>query len=638
MDKRFVKQVISIIKESDFLINEDYITKVKYVIFHISKFLYARKLQNCGLFAYDDFKIMSNNVLSYKEMGIFNLYSAFDLCQKEAEDRICDLIFSDKNSLAFENFVPAKLYELLLTPNEKKRLGQVYTPVHIIDKMLVQVFDIKEIDINLSILDPACGGGYFLIEAFKRIRNELSPESSENIDRYILENMLYGADIDDFSIFITKIGLLFSTDCTDIDFKIFKSDFLIDDKNFPHFDIIIGNPPYIGHKQTDKSYRAMLKERYKDVFYDKSDISYCFFKKGKYLLKENGVLCFITSRYFMEAMYADRLRSFIQDSFQIVSIHDFCGIQIFKGAMVSPLVITLCNNIMNKSMFSYVKYKDDEINNEKIAYEQKKLKSNGWVILNNKEEELFNRIECISNTYISDVCSIKQGIITGLDKAFIVTEKEINQYKLETDLLKKWIKNSNISDTNIKYNNLYLIYTNNIEDEKAYPNTIKYLMPFKDKLMNRRECISGVRKWYELQWGRIQSDFESPKIVFPYKSRGNNFYFDNDMYFCSADVYFINKLSDNISYDYLQKYLNSIIFEFYFKCRAKKVGIDIFEYYPNKLKAMKIYVPHWENEKKFSHLGKFSIDNFLKKVFNVNGEEEKAIINNYISKKGDDAK
>jgi adenine-specific DNA-methyltransferase len=585
----------------------------------------------------DLFDFMSKDVLDSEELGIFESYNHFNIMKDENEiaNKIYNLICEYRDKISFNNFVPASLYELLLTSHEKKSMGQIYTPADIIDSMLNQTFKIKHIDESTRILDPSCGGGYFLIEAFKKIRKSI------NNEKYILEHMIYGIDIDDFSIFLTKMGLLFNSSCTNVNFKIFSFDFLIDnlkdtDGSMTAFDIIIGNPPYIGHKQTNKEYRSILKEKYWDVFYDKSDISYCFFKRGKELLKFNGVLCFITSRYFMEAMYADKLRDFIQNNFYIYSIDDYSGIRIFKNAMVSPLVITLCNNSMNQKEFSYIKYNLDESQNERFNYNQNKLIKSGWIILNNKEEELFNRIESVSNSYISDVCNIKQGIITGLDKAFIVNEDTIKKYNLESILLKKWIKNSNITKHSIKYNNLYLIYTNIIEDERDFPNTINYLLPFKNQLMKRRECKNGIRKWYELQWGRVVSDFESSKIIFPYKSRSNNFYYDNNKFFCSADIYFINEINSNISFEYLQRYMNSNVFEFYFKCRAKKVGVDIYDYYPNKLKLMKIYIPHGKTVQNISKLGKFSIDNYLKKVFNINCEERK-IINKYIYKKGDDA-
>lgn len=634
MDKAFVKQVISIINDIDNINCANYISNVKYVIFFISKILYNCKIKGSEILDNNLSNVVSNN----EYLGIIEEYNIFDLKQVEVEKKICSLMFDFKNVVTHENFIPATLYEVLLTPKEKKSLGQVYTPLHIVNKMLSDTFHIKNINKNIKILDPACGGGYFLIDALKMVRNAFINKSPEIDDRYILEHMIYGIDIDEFSIFLTKMGLIFNSSCNYANINIYKMDFLTEsDELEVSFDIVIGNPPYIGHKQTNKEYSTILKSRYKEVFYDKSDISYCFFKRGKELLKDNGVLCLITSRYFMEAMYADKLRNFLKNSFHIISIVDYNGFRVFKGAMISPAVIILSNNTLNKNKFLYVKYNVDQSKIDNFTYEQDKLSNKGWIILGTREEELFNRIEYISNTYINDVCNIKQGIITGLDKAFIVSEEEINKYNLEKFLLKKWIKNSNISKTNILYKNLYLIYSNMIKDEADCPNTIMYLQSFKETLMNRRECKSGIRKWYELQWGRVQSDFENSKILFPYKSSGNNFFYDNNEYFCSADIYFINEIRSDITYEYLQNYLNSNIFEFYFKCIAKKVGVNLFEYYPNKLNFMKIYLPDKKSDKNISNLGNISIEIFLEKVFNISGEE-KAIINKYISQKGDNAK
>lgn len=640
MDKAFVKRVVSLITDISSLNNIDdtessnYITGVKYVIFLISKYLFICKIKENKTLDYT----LSNNVSNNDIMGILDEYSIFDLKDLDIEEKVFNLMNDFKDTVIHNNFIPAKLYELLLTPKEKKILGQVYTPFHIVESMLSKTFETKKTNRSMKILDPSCGGGYFLIKTFKKIQEESIQRSLYISDKYIMENMIYGVDIDNFSIFLTKMGLLFNSCLSNAKFNLINTDFLTSYDNLDvSFDIIIGNPPYIGHKQIEKKYKLILNNRYPEVFYDKSDISYCFFKRGKELLKDNGLLCLITSRYFMEAMYADKLRNYIKNSFSIVSIVDYNGYKAFKGAMVSPAIITLSNKNLNKNMFSYVKYNIDNLKVDNFSYGQTKLNNKGWIILNEAEEQLFHRIENRCNTYIRNVCNIKQGIITGLDKAFIVSDDEIEKYQLENSLLKKWIKNSNISKTNISYKNLYLIYTNMIEDEEEYPNTIKYLESFKDILINRRECKKGFRKWYELQWGRIQTDFESPKILFPYKSDSNNFCFDTDEYYCSADVYIINELHDNLSFEYLQNYLNSNIFEFYFKCQAKKVGVNLFEYYPNKINLMKIYLPDEKLGKNIYNLGKISIDNFLEKVFNIS-VREKAIINKYITKKGDDAK
>ncbi len=624
MNKSLLKEIASLIKDLD---NCDYILGVKYIIYLISKILYDCKTSG------DD--ILDKGFQSYKYgadfksdyAGIFNEHKIFNINNIKEEEKIFNFVSANRQNLSSEDFIPAELYENLLTSKEKKNLGQVYTPLHIIRKMLSQLFEIRKIDKNIRLLDPSCGGGYFLIEAFKIIKN-----SSEDIDdRYIIENMLYGIDIDAFSIFLTKAGLFFASGCSDADFNIFSLDYLTDTFNLGRFDIVVGNPPYVGHKNSSTEYKKALYDKYSDVFYDKSDISYCFFKKSKDVLNQDGVVSFITSRYFMEALYADRVRSFIKNNFNIVSIFDFSGNKVFKGAMVSPALITLSNIGRNKISFSYVKYNEDN-SKEEFVYEQDKLKDSGWTILKDEDQQLFNRIDSISNTYMQDICTIKQGIITGLDRAFIVDEKTIEKYKIEQNLLKKWIKNSNISKSGIKYNNLYLLYTNIIDCEQNYPNTIKYLSSFKSRLQNRRECIRGYRKWYELQWGRIQSDFENPKIVFPFKASGNNFYSDKEKYFCSADIYFMNSFSRKISLNYFLSYLNSDIFEFYFKCHAKKVGSNIYEYYPNKLSNIKIFLPQENAQQNKSDLGKINIEIFLKKVFNISEEEVNNIIYKYVNK------
>ncbi|MDW5299657.1 MAG: N-6 DNA methylase [Sedimentibacter sp.] len=629
MNKSIIKEINIIIKNMD---NSDYICRVKYVIFFICNVIYSCRLNG--------FDILNDNFSYFKckyglnedDMNIFTKYKKFNLNFFFAEEKIYELISNNRDDFS-ENFQPASLYEILLTSKERKSLGQVYTPIKIIDQMLTQIFTVKSIDKNTTILDPSCGGGYFLIEAFKKIKNQCL----ENVDdRYILEHMLYGIDIDDFSIFLTKMGLLFCSACTQVNFNIINTDFLIDSFDFNYvnkFDIIVGNPPYVGHKNSSAEYKKVLYEKYQDVFYDKADISYCFFKKSKDLLSSDGIISFITSRYFMEALYADKLRTFIISNFHIVSLLDYSGSNIFKDVMVSPAVITLSNIAGNKDDFSYVKCNEDNDFTEKFNFSQNKLKNSGWIILKDCDEQLFDRIESISNTYIKDVCNIKQGIITGLDKAFIVDEETIEKYKIESFLLRKWIKNSNIRDDGIKYNNLYLIYSNNIENEFSCPNAIKYLSTYHEKLMERRECIKGFRKWYELQWGRNQFDFENPKIVFPYKSKGNNFYYDTNEYFCSADIYFINDLHENVVSDYMISYLNSNVFEFYFKCQTKKVGNNLYEYYPNKLNNVKIYLPQESTQQNISDLGKISIEFFLKKVFNISEEEVNNIINKYIQKR-----
>ncbi|MDP4090668.1 MAG: TaqI-like C-terminal specificity domain-containing protein, partial [Bacillota bacterium] len=188
-------------------------------------------------------------------------------------------------------------------------------------------------------------------------------------------------------------------------------------------------------------------------------------------------------------------------------------------------------------------------------------------------------------------CSSYQGIITGCDKAFIVSRNIIEEYDIEGRILRPWIKSSSIKREGVEVRDeLFLIYSNLIEDEEEYPNAIRFIGKFRERLEQRRECRSGKRKWYELQWGREPSIFEGRKIIFPYKCNRNTFAIDGGSYF-SADVYSL-VIKDNIymdlDYEFLQLVLNSALYEFYFKCFAKKLGGRLFEYYPNNLNRLRI--------------------------------------------------
>ena len=76
------------------------------------------------------------------------------------------------------------------------------------------------------------------------------------------------------------------------------------------FDVVIGNPPYIrGEKISGK---ARLRGEFSGFYRGRADIYTYFFRKGAELLRESGLLCFITSNKFMRAEYGEPLRAFLR--------------------------------------------------------------------------------------------------------------------------------------------------------------------------------------------------------------------------------------------------------------------------------------------------------------------------------------
>ncbi|NFM92618.1 class I SAM-dependent DNA methyltransferase [Clostridium botulinum] len=547
--------------------------------------------------------------------------------------------FKYKLSIGKNENISLKYYELI---KGKKETGVIYTPQEISNYMIENTINKEDVINNpfIKILDPSCGCGNILIPCIFYLKNifeenlkEINKKNNINLEKqyiskHILDNNLYGFDIDTIAIKILTIDLFCLTGYyNENNFK--KKDFLMEDIN-NNFDIYIGNPPYVGHKSVDKEYSVLLKEKYGYIYKDKGDISYCFFINALNYSNINSKITFITSRYFMESKSGHNLRKYLKENCNIYKILDFYGIRPFKAVGIDPAIIFIDRNISNEVEIikpcRYEKVKmglffNNEDKYEKFYVHMSELKQDGWVLIDDGSRDIINKIENKTNKTLGEICTSYQGIITGCDKAFIVDEETIKKENLERNIIKPWIKSSYINREKINFRDSFIIYSDLIDNVKKYPNIIRHIEKYKDKLQNRRECKKKVRKWYELQWGRKFDIFEDKKIIFPYKASKNKFYLDKKNAYFSADVYAltINK-EEVIDYNSLLIILNSAIYEFYFKTFGKKLGGSLYEYYPNTL--MKLKIP----------MIKINKEEDLYKYFNLDDNEIKFIQNKLLVK------
>ena len=97
---------------------------------------------------------------------------------------------------------PKQLLELInecLKPKdiEKKKFGEVFTPMHIVNEMLDKLPENVWANKNLKWFDPASGMGNFPIAVYLRLMESLKEEIPSKKDRkkHILENMLYMSEL-----------------------------------------------------------------------------------------------------------------------------------------------------------------------------------------------------------------------------------------------------------------------------------------------------------------------------------------------------------------------------------------------------------------------------------------------------------
>ena len=280
-----------------------------------------------------------------------------------------DLVFDNKTHIDKYNWEKEdsffKFYEGYLDEEYKKHMGRYYTDDHIVDfiiKTALEKLDLVE-NPYIKILDPSCGCGYFLMGAYDFLKERYERDidsinckfpdinlTKDNIHEHIIKNNIFGADIDEYSVKHTIVNLMMKKPSSRAVPNIICCDSVMNWEHMRHkyskfwrnkFDFIIGNPPYIGHKKMSQGYRKKLNSIYGDIFKDKGDISFCFIKSSIDRVNEGGIVCFITSRYFIESPSAVNLRGYIKDECSIEKIIDFYGIRIMKGISVDPVIIMI---------------------------------------------------------------------------------------------------------------------------------------------------------------------------------------------------------------------------------------------------------------------------------------------------------
>lgn len=547
------------------------------------------------------------------------------------------------------SFSISKQYEKSLDMEIKKINGVYYTPKVIVDYIINKTIKKHDVVKNpyLKILDISCGCGNFLLEVYE-ILYELFEENiyelrdrygneywkRDNIHNHIVSNCIYGVDIDEQAIKILKQQLIDKDENSYIEtFNIYCCDSL--KKNWKEkFDYIIGNPPYVGHKKIDMEYKKFILTEYNEVYKGKSDLYFCFYKKIIDLLKENGVGSIITPRYFLESPSGKYVRKYIDNNVSIVEIIDFLGSNVFNNVGISSCIMTFTNKKQTYQNVNVLRIKNESVNINKIESIDKLIEDRTfnhfilqkdslgeeWTIISKEDEQFYNQIQHKCDYTLEDICTSFQGIITGCDKAFVVEKDNPKINKIEKNLLKPWVKNTNIDKYIIRNSNYHLIYSNDIDNEDRYKNVLEeFILRYKPRLQNRRECKKNTRKWYELQWGREKSYFERIKIMYPYKSSKNRFAIDYKKNYCSADVYSFyikEKYINEFSYEYLVGLLNSRIYDKYFKINAKKMSKNLYDYYPNKVMKMKIF-----KDSNYAH-----IENLSKKILlSIDSGEENIV-------------
>ena len=455
--------------------------------------------------------------------------------------------------------------------NKTQNLGIIYTPFQLVKFMVFKAFktyieassiNSKEpfhfnylkddlsaspVTKNIRILDPACGSGRFLeilaeflFNIFRTIDKE---ESTYNLKKKIVENNVFGNDIEEESSIISKLRLLnwlnrqendnpgqFVVDGTikfkkleeliesnNLNFNISNKDFLLD-YNRQNFDIIIGNPPYVENKKIiDSEYKNELVKKFHSA-YRLFDLSILFIEQSINLLKEkSGVLAFLIPNKFLSANYGIKIRQILLRRTQIKEIIKISSLPVFKGISTYPVILFLLNNFDNQNSLlikeanSINELKDNNISI--IAkFAQEKMKSlPSFVIPLSKDIELINKIS----------------------SKFKVLEERFENLKIiyRPFGFIDWAGNSkNIIYQLSSNKDLILLGTGNIG---------KYHINFKKPIKVAKNIYSNCYFKYNEKYKDIWDELTKEKLIFREIGKNLTFAYDSGVFSNLTGLYFI---------------------------------------------------------------------------------------------------
>jgi adenine-specific DNA-methyltransferase len=441
----------------------------------------------------------------------------------------------------------------------KNKIGFVETPKEIAELMV----DLASIDKNDPVLDTGCGKGIFLQvlkdRGYKKIYGIEIDEELYDYCKRRFNNVIFG----DFLTY---------------EFR-------------ERFSLIIGNPPYAHFNQLPMQLARSVK---RIIGTSEGDIYYAFIVKAISLLKENGELIYIVPYHFFYNTYAKFLRETILKFGKLEIIIDLDEARLFHNENPETIIFKFKKGKYNlkDEKIKILRIKSPKATPLEIYTKAKEA------LLQQTSNDLFSYCEiphylhtqtwatCAFNfpkfpyLKLKDIAKVGVGLVSGFDKAFLVSINELKSFNdRERVLVKKLIKAKNCKRFLTEGHELYIIVDESIKSEEElkeyYPNIYKKLLSFKDEMLKR--YLPQNKSWFHWQALRnykfLLSNLNKKRIYVPVLDRHkyNRFSLGKEGLLPNGDVLFIQPYMEDDLF-FLLGYLNSTFFRNYYLSKGARRG------------------------------------------------------------------
>jgi hypothetical protein len=377
------------------------------------------------------------------------------------------------------------------------------------------------------------------------------------------------------------------------------------------FDIVLGNPPYIqlqksydqnpiyadlykdqNHKLQKSQYADLYEEQNYKTFDRKGDIYCLFYERGVELLREGGLLAYITSNKWMRTGYGEKLREYFATHTNPLLLIDL-GSGVFKSATVDTNILLL-QRAPNQNRLRAFTYTDrtQSLRDAMQAHAapMPPLTKDAWFTGVDAEHRLKQKIERIGKP-LREWVKIRYGIKTGLNEAFIIDTatrqrildacKDDAERQRTEAIIKPILHGRDIKRYTYEWKEqegpwVILAKFGFYKEAHLYPAVVEHLSQYEQDLKNRGQCRYGRRgkqfiadypgqhHWLELDnnpHDEYLAEFEKEKVVWQELAQGSQFAFDGKgRFFVSNTAYIMTGTHLRYLLGYLNSRLNEITY------------------------------------------------------------------------------
>lgn len=313
----------------------------------------------------------------------------------------------------------------VMTQYKKTDLGQVFTPVWMVEKILDTLdYTVSNPDIlSKTVLEPSVGEGVFLQEMVRRILHvSRQHKYSDETIQALLESNIHGVDVDPLLVdrTIDNLNSVLEKESfrMPVQWSIQAQNAI---KNPPSgvYDVVVGNPPYV-RLISDSDRKALRQLRTQQ---GALNLYTAFFELGlTHWLSDTGVMAYIAPNTWVKNMSTRSLRELMVTGQHIREVIDYSAIRVFEEEAETYTAVTVMTKQANDN-FTYTTMLDTQSVESHVIVPYTNYKDY-------KGEPLVfasGTLGTSSGVTLQDICSIQTGAQLSGVKIFVNPDVEIEE-------------------------------------------------------------------------------------------------------------------------------------------------------------------------------------------------------------------